>query len=214
MQVVVQNTRDTPVWIRPDAIELDCSPPAAVEPNRAVLEHPGWGNTSPPPTRPAAGSEARFISLGPLAGREGAPQPGNRADKEPVLAADILALEQQHGVDLAGADLAADVQGGAICLRRRWSFAVLGLRFPVGEAVLGGASMEPEALERCVRLRVPLLTGPNGRAGATGCGAAWFDETRIWCASPRRPLRARLVAPYAAGWLAVVCCSKQYDLPC
>ena len=61
---------------------------------------------------------------------------------------------------------------------------------------------EPEALERCVRLRVPLQLRPpdspqesaaaaaasatGGNAHAAGgarvgsCGMAWFDETKIW----------------------------------
>eukprot|EP01052_Picozoa_sp_SAG31_P038190 SAG31_NODE_5058_length_2768_cov_1.632072_1_plen_183_part_10 len=167
-QIVVQNSRDTPVWIRPGSIELDCTPPAAVAPTRAVLDHPGWGAAAPPPTRRVSDDAEghRYIPLLPLTDERNTSESrvskaNDRGDHSccrghtvPV-AAEILTLVQQHnsGCSQHGVkkkhccDTAEiDESGTAVCLRKRWSFVVLGgVRFPVGTPVLGAPKLEPEA---------------------------------------------------------------------
>ena len=43
LRVVVQNTRDEPLWLRPSAIELDCRPPPTSSGVQCTLEQ-GWAD--------------------------------------------------------------------------------------------------------------------------------------------------------------------------
>ena len=66
--------------------------------------------------------------------------------------------------------------------------------FPVGIAALDKPQVEPEALERCAWLRIPLFTSARAAAGATvsvgdrtpdgvaaqAFASARFDEEKIW----------------------------------
>ena len=104
-------------------------------------------------------------------------------------------LDDAEG-DWGGRTEEAPAIAGSICLSKRWSFAVFGsVRFPVGIAALDKPRIEPEALERCAWLRVPLFTSAQEAASATvskgdrtstdGAAAtvfasARFDEEKIW----------------------------------
>ena len=63
-------------------------------------------------------------------------------------------------------------------------------RYPVGSSQLGMPTVEPEALERCQQLRVPLFTSEAAALAATargggdgavaGSAVAHFDEAKVW----------------------------------
>ena len=203
LRVLVQNTTDEPLWIRPATIQLDCRPPSGQSPGvQCSLEQgreDGWctrsivGDTETP----------RFISMSPLPLDANDPLEDGLA----VCAARKLAyhiahpsvdtrilLEDAEG-DWAGRTEEAPPIPGSICLRQRWSFAVFGsLRFPVGIAALDKPQVEPEALERCAWLRVPLFTsartaaaaavsvgsGTSNPAAAPVLASARFDDEKIW----------------------------------
>jgi hypothetical protein len=204
LRVLVQNTRDVPLWIRPAAMELDCRPPSGHSPGVQAEREQGWEDGWC--TRSVSGDAhtPRFISMLPL------PLPGNSDSLEgglAVSAARKLAHHTAHPSVSVRHTLGEDADGdwtgrmeeapavaGSICLSQRWSFAVFSsLRFPVGIAALDRPKVEPEALERCARLRVPLFTsaeaaanaaasvGGNACAGAAaGFATAGFDDERIW----------------------------------
>ena len=188
LRVVVQNTRDEPLWLRPSAIALDCRPPPTSSGVQCTLEQ-GWADGWS--TRTVAGDGSlRYVSLLPLP----LPSAGGASGLEGGLAACAATRLGEHNAYATAAERApgtgdwigkkecdAPRVSGSICLRERWSFAVLGsLRFPVGMAALGGVHLEPEALERCVRLRVPLFRRCADAGAHDEEAVAVFDEERIW----------------------------------
>lgn len=203
LRVLVQNTTDAPLWIRPATMQLDCRPPGGHSPGVQCSLEQGWedgwctrsivGDTETP----------RFISMSTLPLEATDPLEGGLA----VCAARKLAhhiahpsvdtrtlLEDAAEGDWDGRTEEAPPVAGSICLSQRWSFAVFGsVRFPVGIAALDKPQIEPEALERCAWLRVPLFTSARTAADAVSVGgrastpaaapvfaSARFDEERIW----------------------------------
>lgn len=200
LRVLVQNTTDVPIWIRPGAMELQCRPPGGHSPGVQCSLEQGWADGWC--TRSVMGDmeTPRFISMSPLP-LEATDQ---LQDGLAVCAARLLAYHIAHPsvdtrifLDDAEGDWAertdeAPCITGSVCLSHRWSFAVFGsVRFPVGIAALDKPQVEPEALERCAHLRVPLFTSESAAANAAGCvsddgcsdvacASARFDEETIW----------------------------------
>ena len=204
LRVLVQNTTDAPLWIRPSAMELDCRPPGGHSPGVQCSLQQGWEDGWC--TRSIMGDmeTPRFISMSPLPLEVTDPLEDGLA----VCAARKLAYHIAHPSVDTRSLLADDSEGdwagrtdeappvvGSICLSQRWSFAVFGsVRFPVGIAALDKPQNEPEALERCARLRVPLFTSEREAANAAAFVAdratdatqvpafasARFDEEKIW----------------------------------
>jgi|EP01043_Picozoa_sp_COSAG02_P003868 hypothetical protein len=200
LRVLVQNTTDAPLWIRPGAMELHCRPPGGHSPSVQCSLEQGWEDGWC--TRSIVGDmeTPRFISMSPLPLEATDPLEDGLA----VCAARKLAyhiahpsvdtrtlLDENEG-DWAGRTDEAPPIAGSICLSQRWSFAVFGsVRFPVGIAALDKPQIEPEALERCARLRVPLFTSEREAANAAASvgdratqvpafASARFDEDTIW----------------------------------
>ena len=168
LRVVVQNTRDRPAYIRPAACELHCqrASPLTVTQRERVT----------PST----------VSLLPLPLTEEQESDGLARSSARLLALHTAADAQVAEAASREGESTAPLVSGTICLPKRWSFAVMGcLRFTVGCDALGMPTVEPEALERCRELRVPLLVADHSDGSGKGLrpageARARFDEERVW----------------------------------